>query len=197
MKRLPKSYYHQTAIKLAEEMLGKILVRKLNKTYLHCRIVETEAYMGTVDKASHAYKGKHTKRKMNLYQPGGSVYVYSIYGIYYCLNIVVNDQKSAESVFIRAVEPLNHLDTLQQNRPVKSKKTVDLTNGPSKLCQALIIDKSLNGINLATSDDIFLVSDGYHPDRIVKTQRINIDYAKEDKDNLWRFYIKGNDFISK
>ncbi len=178
-------------------MLGKVLVRKIKNKYIHCRIVETEAYMGEIDRASHAYKGKQTKRTINLYQPGGSVYVYSIYGIYYCLNIVVNDQKSAESIFIRAVEPLNHLDILQQNRLVKSKKIIDLTNGPSKLCQALKIDKLLNGINLATSDEIFLASDGYRPDKIIKTPRINIDYAKEDKDNLWRFYIKGNDFISK
>jgi DNA-3-methyladenine glycosylase len=197
MQKLPSQYYQESAVHLAKDLIGKRLVRKIDDIHIHCRIVETEAYMGAIDKASHAYGGKCTKRTKNLYQPGGHVYVYSIYGIYYCLNITVNSSELAESVFIRAVEPLDHLDILQQNRSIKGKKTQDLTNGPSKLCQALKIDKSMNGLDLGESDDLFLIDDGFKSAGIVATPRINIDYAQEDKDNLWRFYLEDNAFISK
>jgi DNA-3-methyladenine glycosylase len=197
MQKLSSQYYQETAVHLAKDLIGKRLVRKIDDIHIHCRIVETEAYMGAIDKASHAYGGKYTKRTTKLYQPGGHVYVYSIYGIYYCLNITVNSSELAESVFIRAVEPLDHLDILKQNRGIRSQKIQDLTNGPSKLCQALKIDKSMNGLDLGESDDLFLIDDGFKSTGIGATPRINIDYAREDKGNLWRFYLEDNAFISK
>lgn len=181
--RLPRDFYTIDAYNLGQKLLGKDLCIKRDEKILRFRIVETEAYGGAYDRACHAYNFKYTNRTKSLYLIGGCLYIYLIYGMYYMLNITANKENVPEAVLIRAVEPLN-------NDLVK-------TNGPGKLCKTLMIDKTLNEIDLTTSDIIYIEDSGYIPKEIVYTKRINIDYAKDDKDRLWRFYIKDNKYVSK
>jgi DNA-3-methyladenine glycosylase len=116
--------------------------------------------------------------------------------MYNCLNIVCSEKDKPEAVLIRSVEPLNEIEYIKNNRNIKSKKIEALTNGPGKLCQALKIDTSLDGIDLLNNDELYIVNN-YFEKEIVSTKRINIDYAGEYARKLWRFYIKDNKFISK
>ena len=195
--RLEKEFYSQDAVTVAKKLVGKLLVRKLAGREIVCRIVETEAYVGPEDKGSHAYQNKKTERTKILFKSGGYAYVYLIYGMHSCFNVVTNKKGKPESVFIRAVEPLIGLETIKENRDIGSKKIEELTNGPGKLSQALAINKELNGYNLVSGDKIYIKEDeektGYE---VVSSPRINIDYAEEYKEKLWRFYIEGNSFVS-
>ncbi|BBE30760.1 putative 3-methyladenine DNA glycosylase [Tepiditoga spiralis] len=195
-KPLDKSFYMQDGITVSKSLLGKILVRKINNKYILCKIVETEAYMGPEDKASHAYNNKRTKRTETMFKEGGCSYVYLIYGMYNCLNIVVNKKDIPQAVLIRAVEPLNYLNTIKTFRKIKSKRIYDLTNGPGKLCKALNIDKTFDGYDLIKGKELFII-DGSISNKIKESKRINIDYAEEYKNKLWRFYIEENKFVSK
>ena len=124
-------------------------------------------------------------------------YIYLIYGMYYCLNISANETNIPHCVLIRAVEPMDDeaINYAKQNRSIRSKKLVDLTNGPGKLCKALKIDKSLNA-HLVTKKGPLWIGEGHKPDEIVMAKRINIPYAEEYQDMLWRFYIKDHPFVS-
>ncbi|WP_066500405.1 DNA-3-methyladenine glycosylase [Abyssisolibacter fermentans] len=194
--RLGVDFYQQNAVTLARQLIGKTLVRKIENSYIKCRIVETEAYCGPEDKACHAYNNKRTNRTQVMFKNGGIVYIYMIYGMYYCLNIVANKEGKPEAVLIRAVEPLDNIDIIRENRKIKTNKNYLLTNGPGKLCNALKIDKTFNGYDLIKGGELFILSSNKECN-IVETKRINIDYAQEYKDKLWRFYIKDNKFISK
>ena len=131
-----------------------------------------------------------------MFSEGGKAYVYFIYGMYYCLNVVTARIGKPEAVLIRAVEPISGLELIKENRNIKSNKIEVLTNGPGKLCRALNIDKSLNGENLLTSSKLYII-EGEEVIDIVTTTRINIDYAEEYREKNWRFYINGNKFVSK
>ncbi|HEY8395229.1 MAG TPA: DNA-3-methyladenine glycosylase [Bacilli bacterium] len=180
--RLGRDFFLKDAPQLAFDLLGKVIYRKKGEEYLRWRIVESEAYGGVIDKAAHSYGGRRTKRTEAMYLAGGHLYVYFIYGMYYMLNIVANREEIPEAVLIRALEPLDiPLDA----------------SGPGKLCKALGIDMSCYGLDLCTSREMFLVDDGYFPEKIVQTTRINIDYAEEDKLRPWRFYIENNPYVSK
>lgn len=161
------------------------------------KIVDTEAYMGAEDKASHAYNNRKTKRTKTMFAKGGLAYVYLIYGMYYCFNIVTEARDNPHAVLIRAVEPVEGLEVIKENRKIKSNKIEALTNGPGKLSQALKIDKNLNGCDLVKSNKLYLIDNNDNNFDIEKVPRVNIDYAEEYKDKKWRFYIKGNKFISK
>ncbi len=194
--RLALDFYQRDAITVAKDLLAKVLVRRVKGQEIRARIVETEAYVGPEDKGCHAYQNKRTKRTEVMFWPGGYTYVYLIYGMYNCLNIVTGSEDKPEAVLIRAIEPLDGLDIIKENRVIKSKKLANLTNGPGKLCQALDIDRELNGYNLNRGDDLYL-EDNHEVVEVAKAKRINIDYAQEYKDKLWRFYIKNNGFLSK
>ncbi|MBF8982352.1 DNA-3-methyladenine glycosylase [Lutibacter sp. B2] len=194
--RLGTDVYKQDGIKLAKDLLGKILVRKIDDRLIKCKIVETESYIGPEDKGCHAYKNKRTKRTEVMFWEGGHAYIYLIYGMYNCLNIVANCKDKPEAVLIRGVEPLSEIETLKEKRNIKSNKIEDLTNGPGKLCKALEITKELNGYDLIHGDELYIVENDEEFE-IVEAKRINIDYAQEYKDKLWRFYIKNNKFVSK
>ena len=194
---LNEEFYRQEAVTVAKELIGKKLVRKMDDKIIESKIVETEAYMGPEDKASHAYNNKRTKRTETMFAEGGIAYIYLIYGMYYCLNIVTERKGKPEAVLIRAVEPLLGLDIIKKNRDIKSQKREDLTNGPGKLCQALEIDKSLNGVNFTTNKELYIEKGEENNFEIGKGKRVNIDYAEEYKDKLWRFYLKGSSFLSK
>ena len=200
---IDKEFYNRSAIEVANDLLGKVLVREVDGRILKGKIVETESYIGAIDKACHAYNGRRTKRTEILYSDCGVAYVYFIYGLYHCFNVVTNEKDVAEAVLIRAIEPLNEFDYISQVRYKKQFKELsktqikNLTNGPSKLCLAYLIDKDLNGDKLYEQGKIYLEESEENDFEIVKTKRIGIDYAEEAKDFLWRFYIKDNDFVSK
>ena len=200
---LNKEFYKQGALTLAKELLGKVVVRTVDNVTLKAKIVETEAYIGEIDKASHAYNGRRTERTEPLFREGGISYVYFIYGKYYCFNVISGVEDKGEGVLIRALEPLNEFDYLAQKRfnqnydELTESKKKAITNGPSKLCMAFSIDKSENYIILYEKGN-FYIEDGEIDDfEIVETTRIGIDYAEEAIDFPWRFYIKGNKYISK
>jgi len=200
---LNKEFYKQGALTLAKELLGKVVVRTVDNVTLKAKIVETEAYIGEIDKASHAYNGRRTERTEPLFREGGISYVYFIYGKYYCFNVISGVEDKGEGVLIRALEPLNEFDYLAQKRfnqnydELTESKKKAITNGPSKLCMAFSIDKSENYIILYEKGN-FYIEDGEIDDfEIFETTRIGIDYAEEAIDFPWRFYIKGNKYISK
>ncbi|HHX61530.1 MAG TPA: DNA-3-methyladenine glycosylase [Epulopiscium sp.] len=194
---LTQSFYSQDALYVAPRLLGKILVRKLGDTYVRCQIVEVEAYAGPHDKAAHVYNNKRTSRTESMFLAGGHTYVYIIYGMHHCLNIVTGHPDKPQGVLIRGVEPLDEASfrMIKQNRPILSKKLSDFTNGPGKLCAALNIDKSLNGYNLISGKELFL-EDAHNNPSIVCSPRINIPYAEEYIQKPWRYYIKDNPYVS-
>lgn len=197
-RKLTYDFYKRNAIEVAKDLLGKYLIRKIGTKDIICKIVETEAYIGPEDKACHAYDNKKTKRTKSMFKSGGNLYIYQIYGIHYCLNIVTNLKEKPEAVLIRAIEPIEGLDIIKRNRKIKSEKIENLTNGPGKLTKALLINKKFDGYNIINGDEIYIIKPINEKEKeIVQRKRINIDYAVEYKDKLWRFYIKGNKFISK
>ncbi|AQR92824.1 DNA-3-methyladenine glycosylase [Clostridium saccharoperbutylacetonicum] len=200
---LNKEFYKQGALILAKELLGKVVVRTVNNLTLKAKIVETEAYVGEIDKASHAYNGRRTDRTEPLFREGGIAYVYFIYGKYYCFNVISGIEDKGEGVLVRALEPLNEFDYLARKRFGKSFDELSetnkkaLTNGPSKLCIAFSIDKSENYKKLYEEGDFYIEDSNDEKFDIVETTRIGIDYAEEAIDFPWRFYIKDNKYISK
>ncbi|HHD2751809.1 TPA: DNA-3-methyladenine glycosylase [Clostridium perfringens] len=203
--RLNKDFFNRDTLIVAKELLGKILVRKIDGVILKGKIVETEAYIGAIDKASHAYGGKRTNRTETLYAEPGTVYIFSIYGMYYCLNLISEEKDVAAGVLIRGIEPLEGIEKMSQLRYKKNYEELssyekkNFSNGPSKLCMALGIDKRDNCINTISSEELYVEEDFLNKEAfsIVESKRIGIDYAEEAKDFLWRFYIKDNKFISK
>lgn len=193
--KIEKDFFLIDGINLAKNLLGKILVRKVKDKILKARIVETEAYMGPTDKAAHSYNNLRTKRTEPMYLEGGHIYIYLIYGMYHCFNISANLKDIPEAVLIRAVEPLENIEYMRELRGVKKDK--DISNGPGKLTKALNIDKNLNSIDLTNSDEIWLEDDGYQITKIIECKRIGIDYAGDDANKLWRFYLPESKFISK
>ena len=197
MKPLGKDFYLQDGLIVAKALLGKRLIREVDGKAYAFKIVETEAYRGPEDKGAHTYGGVPTPRTEPLFGSGGMTYIYLIYGMYNCLNIVANREGIPHGVLIRAVEPIGEeaISWARLNRPIKSKKEIDLTNGPGKLCKALLIDRSLNR-KLVTEKGEIWVADAPTIKDIVADKRINIPYAEEYIDVEWRFYIKDNPFVS-
>lgn len=200
---LDKNYFKKGALDLAKDLLGKILVREVDGKIIKCKIVETESYIGKIDKASHAYNERRTKRTEPLFHEGGIAYVYLIYGMYNCMNVISGAKDEGEGVLIRALEPLNefnYLSNIRFNKDYESltkAQKLSLTNGPGKLCKALSIDREFNYKKLYEKGDMYITNGDEEDFEIVETTRIGIDYAEEAKDFPWRFYIKGNKYISK
>lgn len=192
---LPETFYKEDSLIVAKALLGKVIVRE---GYLF-KIVETEAYRGEIDKGAHVYKTKKTARTAPLYEVGGTVYVYLIYGMYHCLNIAAHKEGVPHCVLIRAVEPMDEasIEYAKKNRKIKCQKLMQLTNGPGKLTQALTIDRTFN-FHKVTKESTFYIAEleDAQSFEIVEAKRINIPYAKEYQDKLWRFYIKDNAFVS-
>jgi len=195
--RLKQEFYQKDAVQVARDLLGKIIVRKYDGKTITVKIVETEAYCGAEDKASHAHNNKKTKRTAPMFKEGGHAYIYLIYGMYYCLNVVTAAENNPHAVLIRGVEPLKGLKYIKENRQIKSSRSKDLTNGPGKLSQALKIDKSFDGCNLVENNSLYLTDGGTEDFEIESSPRVNIDYAEEYKDKKWRFFIKNNKYVSK
>ena len=193
MNKLQRSFYDRDARIVAEDLIGKIIVRKYDDVIIKARITETEAYIAEIDKASHGYGGKITPRTKIMFGPPGYTYVYFIYGMYYCLNFVTEGEGTCSAVLIRAAEPVVNMDEMLKNRyntleELSKSKIKNLSNGPGKLCNALKITKEHNGLDL-TKDAIYVEDDGAKDFNVKRTKRINIDYAEEAKDFLWRYIL--------
>lgn len=193
MTKLNRDFYLRDTITVARELLGCRLVHAADGKRSEVIITETEAYCGIHDKACHSYGGRYTERTKVMYKEGGCAYVYFIYGMYSCFNVVAEEEGIPCAVLIRGGKPVGDLDVLAQRRyslpyseltPYKLKHIAD---GPGKLCIALGIDRSLNGEDL-TGNTLF-IEQGEKPEDIKIGKRINIDYAKEARDFNWRFYI--------
>lgn len=194
--KLKREFYLRDAVSVARDLLGKVIVKKREDGKIFSgRITEVEAYMGINDKASHSYKNKKTKRTEVMYNIGGYSYVFLIYGMYECFNVVVSLENDPQAVLIRGIEPLKNKEIMMMERKVKKEK--DISNGPGKLTKALGITKNDNGKDLVSNKEIWIEDDGYKVENIIETTRIGIDYAEEDALKPWRFYIKGNIFVSK
>lgn len=193
MKKLPRSFYTQRTLSVSKELLGKIFVGKIGSKYLSGMIVETEAYLFN-DPASHSFRGL-TERNKPMFNIGGYLYVYFTYGMHYCANVVTSKKEVGEAILIRAVEPIDGIDIMRTNRKFKDNHNPhNLTNGPAKFAQAFSLTKLQNGIDLC-GNEVFITEGKSIPNlSIVKTTRIGISSAIDKK---WRFYIKGNEWISK
>jgi len=187
---LSKSFYEVTPLQLARKLVGTILVRTINNKQLTARIVETEAYGGADDPASHAYSGLTDRNKI-MFNSGGYSYVYFTYGMHYCFNVVAGRGTQAGAVLIRAAEPLEGIEIMIRNR--QKDRLKDLLSGPAKLCQAFSIDKSLNGLPLDTSSLFLAANPASTPPRILTTPRIGIKKARYKK---WRFVDSESEFLS-
>jgi DNA-3-methyladenine glycosylase len=197
MDKLPLSFYQRkNVLTIARELLGKILVTNWNGSVTSGRIVETEAYAGEVDNASHARGGRRTGRTEIMYAEGGHAYVYLCYGIHHLFNVVTNFQHIPHAILIRALEPMNGIEEMLE-RTGKEKPDHTLTRGPGNVSKALGIHTKHTGLSLL-SDKIFIADDGkkYSKKEIAASPRIGVDYAGAHA--LWdyRFYVKGNPFVS-
>lgn len=182
MQKLPRPFYERNTIAVANELLGKFLVCKSHGVERVGKIVEVEAYLGPHDLAAHSAKGL-TERTKIMFGPPGHAYVYFIYGMYFCVNVVTEREGHASAVLLRAIEPVKNIQ--------------DRTCGPGLLCRAMKIDKRLNGHDLL-SDDFFIAEpESTESFSTVKRPRIGVDYAKHWAKRHLRFYIKGNPFVSR
>ncbi len=194
--RLEREFFARSGPIVARELLGMTLVRRLPKgEQLRGRVVETEAYHGVDDSGSHARAGK-TGRTAIMFGEAGHAYVYLIYGMYHMLNVSTAEVDIPSAVLVRAVEPLEGIEMMLRLRDVKLN---NLTNGPGKVCQAMAIDRSLNDEDLIHSQALWFERGESIPDLLVGTSpRIGIDYADaEHRERPWRFFEKGNRWISK
>ena len=195
LRKLPRSFYLQPTLGVAKELLGLYLVRKIGRTRLVGRIVEVEAYLGSKDPASHAYRGK-TKRNEVMFRKGGYLYVYFTYGMHYCCNVVTERKGIGHAVLLRAVEPVEGLEIMRRNRkwPKGDNNAMLLCSGPARLCQAFRIGRRENGIDLC-GHEIWIARDwesgtGH---KITRSTRIGITDGKQHR---WRFFLKHSLFVS-
>ena len=198
MKKLPLNFYKKTdVVAIARELIGKIVVTNINGKITSGRIVETEAYVAFTDKASHAYNGKRTARNEHMYAAAGTAYIYICYGMHQMLNIVTNNKDVPDAVLIRALEPFAGIDIMLL-RTGKSALNYSLTKGPGNVGKALGIFKAHSGGNLLdnqiyiTEDKNFIVES----EMIGSSKRIGVNYAGEDALLPYRFYLKGNKYVS-
>ncbi|MEZ6192861.1 MAG: DNA-3-methyladenine glycosylase [Phycisphaerales bacterium] len=197
--RLTRSFYRRDPVKLARALLGQRLVRVLKNHRLAGTIVEVEAYLGVKDKAAHTSNGRRTPRNESMWGDGGHAYVYFTYGMHYCMNVVASTADDPVAVLIRAIEPTEGIEQMYRHRKAARRDT-DLCSGPAKLCQALKIDRNLDGADLVKSDNLFIEQLRKTPppaSRIAVGPRIGVSYAEEWADKPLRFYIKENPHVSK
>ena len=197
VKKLEAEFYERKdVVKIARELLGKILVTNWKGITTSGRIVESEAYAGAIDKASHASGGRRTNRNEIMYGEGGFAYVYLCYGIHHLFNVVTNSKEIPHAILIRALDPIDGIGQMLL-RTRKKKLDHSLTRGPGNVSKALGILTKHSGLSLL-SDRIFICDDGgsYSKKEIAASPRIGVDYAGKDALLPYRFYVKGNPFVS-
>lgn len=198
LRPLPLSFYRRPAEEVARDLLGRWLVRDIEGERLVLRLVEVEAYLGGPDRASHAWDGRRTPRNESLYLPGGHAYVYFIYGMHWCLNAVTGEKDIGSAVLLRAGEPVEGEETMARNRNRAGRsKPGDLAGGPGKLCQALAIDRGLDGVLFDREPLRITKGDPADPGEIVAGPRIGVDYAGEAAAWPLRFAVRGNRHVSR
>lgn len=198
MPKLPFSFYLQEdVVELAGQLLGKQLFTRVDGKLTGGTIVETEAYNGITDKASHAYGNRFTPRTAPMYQAGGITYVYLCYGIHHLLNVVTGVENNPQAVLIRGIEPLEGVETMLIRRNM-IQLADRITAGPGSVAKALGVDKSLNAKDLF-GNEIWIEDNGnsLNPAQITSSPRVGVDYAEEHALLPWRFYVKGNRYVSK
>jgi DNA-3-methyladenine glycosylase len=195
-ERLPRSFYAQDTLAVARALLGCHLVRIYEGQRLAGRIVEVEAYQGASDAACHAAAGR-TARNAVMYGPPGHAYVYFVYGMHYCLNAVTEEEGFPAAVLIRALEPREGLEAMHHLRPGAKGRDRPLTNGPAKLCQALGIDRAMNGADLVNGTALWLeAAQAFDADRIQTSPRIGVRGDETALRAPWRFYL-GSAWVSR
>jgi DNA-3-methyladenine glycosylase len=197
--KLPQSYYLQDdVVVIARDLIGKKILSVMGGELTSGIITETEAYRGYDDKACHAHLGRFTERTKIMYEEGGVAYVYLCYGIHHLFNVITNSKDRADAVLIRAVEPLAGIEVMLERR---SKDQLDktLTSGPGNFTKAFGLDRSHYGADL-TGDQVWIEEDkslALKAEEISVSKRIGIDYAEEDKELPWRFYLNSSKYVSK
>ncbi|CAN5368261.1 DNA-3-methyladenine glycosylase [soil metagenome] len=202
-----KFYQREDTIAVARELLGKLLVvPDVDGKSVSGMIVETEAYLGTTDRAAHSYNGRRTPRNEVMYGEAGRAYVFFVYGMYNQFNVVTGPIDHPHAILIRGVEPVEGIEVMRKRRTKKSepgaiatgfRSDKNLTSGPGKLCIALAINRKYNGDDLR-GDNVWIEDHrSFSDDEIAVGKRIGIDYAGEDAEKPWRFWVKGNINVSK
>ena len=206
MNKISREFYTRgDTLQIARDLLGKILVVPAeNGERVSAMIVETEAYLGAIDKAAHSYENRRTKRTETMFAVGGTVYIFFIYGMYFQFNVVVGEKDTPHAILIRAVEPVENIAIMRTRRSTKkgiisTSKMPDknLTSGPGKLCIALGIDKTFNNEDLLGNRVWLEEGKTFSDDEIASGKRIGIDYAEEFAEKPWRFWVKENQFVSR
>ncbi|MBX2989589.1 MAG: DNA-3-methyladenine glycosylase [Bacteroidetes bacterium] len=197
LRRIRRRFYLQPTLQVARQLIGKFLVKKLNDEILIGRIVETEAYLGEKDPASHAYNGM-TRRNEVMFGKGGHLYVYFTYGMHFCCNVVTEEAGIGHAVLLRAVEPVQGFGTMARRRHIRPESETakrDVCNGPAKLCEAFGIGQEENGVDLCAGS-VWLAEERSQkrPVAVVRTTRIGITQGTQHK---WRFHMKDNPYVSK
>lgn len=197
MKKLSFNFYkRKNVVAIAKELVGKIVVTKFDGLTTSGRIVEAEAYVAMIDKASHAFGGRRTAKNEHMYASPGTAYVYICYGMHQMFNIVTNEKDVPDAVLIRAVEPLEGINIMLQ-RTGKEKLDFTLTKGPGNVGKALGIFKKHSGLHLL-DDEIYLADDGFElkENQIGISGRIGVASAGADALLPYRFYVRGNKYVS-
>ena len=193
MDPLPRSFYARSALQVAPDLLGCLLIRAWRGRQLIGRIVEVEAYLGYEDAASHASRGP-TPRSGIMFGPPGVAYIYFIYGMYHCLNVVTGAENEGQAVLIRALEPVEGIETMRELRGQQDVRA--LCSGPGKLCQALAIDRSLNGHDLTTRSTLWLSPDRPPGETICRSPRVGVRGDDAALKAPWRFFLRDNPHLS-
>ena len=196
MKLSREFYVREDTLQIARDLLGKLLVVPTeNGERVSGMIVETEAYLGAIDKAAHSYGMRRTKRTETMFAVGGTVYIFFIYGMYFQFNVVVGAIDTPHAILIRAVEPIENIEIMRARRGKMPDK--NLTSGPGKLCLALDIDKRYNNADLL-GDKVWLEDfKSFSAAEIISGKRIGVDYAEEFAEKNWRFWVKDNLYVSR
>ena len=194
-RKLSRNFYRRPCKQVAEDLLGRTLVRIVEGQRVAGTIVETEAYLGIQDRAAHTYKGRRTPRVRSMWGDGGTLYVYFTYGMHHCANVVAGRAENPVAVLIRALAPQDGIEVMQRLRG----KNVDLCTGPARLCQAMSIDRTLDGADLVTAPSVWVEQGASRglPRRIVRTPRIGVNYAGTWARRHLRYCIADNPHVSR
>lgn len=200
LSKLPRPFYLRPTLTVARDLPGRYLIRRIGRKLLIGKIVEVEAYLGELDPASHAYRGR-TKRNEVMFDTGGHLYVYFTYGMHFCGNVVTGREGKGRAVLLRAVEPIEGIDTMIRNREFDAPpqetsggKLRGLTNGPAKLCKAFGIGREQNGADLLGREVFITRGENVRKVQLASSCRIGLTTGK---DKRWRFYIRRNPFVSR
>lgn len=192
-RKLPRSFYSRPTLRVARDLLGKYFIRRAGRFVFVGKIVEVEAYRGSIDPASHAYRGK-TPRNEVMFGEAGHLYVYFTYGMHFCANVVTERPGKAGAVLLRALEPIRGNTQMGRNRKKGKGDRHLLTNGPARLCQAFRIRRKENGTDLLGGKIYITKGESVTDSEVSKSQRVGI---REGRDKKWRYFVKGNLWVSR